>query len=225
MGVSDDLRAAAWDRYWATVEGQLGAGPSGFVRWALPFLHSAPGNDLVELGVGAARDMRFLLENGFQVRGVDFSHEAVRIAQQLLGTIPPALSSRGRIELGEAEAFLRQLPADGVAGVVGLVLYQTFAEEELPPLFDAVHRALRPGGFHLWGVRDDSHPFRERAAMVPPNQGGPAEALVPHIFFSEPRCDALSRRGFERVRLERRPETHYLFVADRKPGGNPIPGG
>ena len=219
----DDPRPAAWDRYWTTVEGQLGAGPSGFIRWTLPFLGSAPGNDLIELGSGAGRDLRFLLESGFGVRGVDFSTEAVRIARQLLATLPPELSARGTVELGDAEGFLSRLPAESAAAVVGLVLYQTFSEEELPRLFAGVRRVLRPGGLHLWCVRDDEHPLRERVAMVPPNQGGPCETLVSHTFFSEVRCDELSARGFERVQLARRPETHYLFVADRKPGGTAAP--
>ena len=215
----EDPRSTAWDRYWTTVEGQLGAGPSGFMRWALPLLPSAPGNELIEIGSGAGRDFRFLLENGFRVRGVDFSPEAVRIARQLLATLPPEVAARGAVEGGDAEQFLLDLSAGSVSAVLGLVLYETFSEEELSRLFAAIHRALRPGGLHLWCVRDASHPLRERVAMVPPNQGGPEGVVVPHTFFSEARCDELSGRGFARLRLERRPETHYLFVADRKPAG------
>ncbi|MCI4352161.1 MAG: class I SAM-dependent methyltransferase [Thermoplasmata archaeon] len=219
----DDRRPAAWDLYWTTVEGQLGVGPSGFVRWALPFLASAPGNELVELGSGAGRDLRFLIENGFRVRGVDFSVEAVRIARQLLATLPDEVSGRGTVERGEAVEFLKGQLSEQSTAVVGIVLYQTFSDEELLRLFAEVHRALRPGGLHLWCVRDDQHPLRDRRAMVPPNQGGTSESLVDHAFFSEARCDALSAAGFERVRLDRRPETHYLFVADRKPGASPAP--
>lgn len=215
----DDRRPAAWDLYWTTVEGQLGVGPSGFIRWALPFLASGPGNDVIELGSGAGRDLRFLLESGFRVRGVDFSAEAVRIAHQLLAPLPRDVSSRGTVEQGEAERFLAGLPPEDSAAVVGIVLYQTFSDEELTRLFDEVHRVLRPGGLHLWCVRDDQHPLRERRAMVPPNHGGAAETQVSHTFFSETRCDRLSAGGFERLQLELRPETHYLFVADRKPRG------
>jgi SAM-dependent methyltransferase len=217
--MADDRRSAAWDLYWATVEGQLGSGPSGFVRWALPWLDSAPGKEVIEMGSGAGRDLRFLLESGFRVRGVDFSPEAVRIARQLLATLPPEMSARGRVDQEDAARFLSGLPADSVSAVLGLVLYSTFTEPELVELFAAVHRALRPGGLHLWCVRDDSHPLREKPAMVPPNQGGPPGAHIVHAFFSEAACDRLSSAGFERVRLERRPETHYMFMADRKPAG------
>ena len=219
----DDARSAAWDLYWSTVEGQLGAGPSGFIRWALPFLSSAPGNELIEIGSGAGRDLRFLLESGFQVRGVDFSPEAVRIAQQLLATLPVAVAARGVLETSDAVHFLSALPADSVSAVIGLVLYETFSEEELGRLFPAIRRALRPGGLHLWCVRDDTHPLRDKVAMVPPNQGGPPGSTVPHTFFSEARCAELSAGGFVRARLERRSETHYLFIADRKPGGTQAP--
>ncbi|MCI4347515.1 MAG: class I SAM-dependent methyltransferase [Thermoplasmata archaeon] len=219
----DDRRPATWDLYWTTVEGQLGVGPSGFIRWALPFLASGPGNDVIELGSGGGRDLRFLLESGFRVRGVDFSAEAIRIAHQLLATLPGEVASRGAVERGEAEEFLNGLPPEDSAAVVGIVLYQTFSDEELTRLFGEVRRVLKPGGLHLWCVRDDQHPLRDRRAMVPPNQGGPSETQVSHSFFSEARCDALSAVGFERVRLERRPETHYLFVADRKPGGPVTP--
>jgi SAM-dependent methyltransferase len=215
--VAEDRRSAAWDLYWSTVEGQLGSGPSGFVRWALPLLRSAPGTELVEIGSGAGRDLRFLVENGFHVRGVDFSPEAVRIARVLLAALPDEVSARGSIELSDAERFLSGMPLDSVSAVLGLVLYETLSEEELVRLFAAIRRALRPGGLHLWCVRDDTHPLREKVAMVPPNQGGPPGNHVAHTFFSEARCDALSRVGFERAQLERRPETHYLFVADRKP--------
>jgi SAM-dependent methyltransferase len=216
--VAEDRRAAAWDLYWSTVEGQLGSGPSGFVRWALPWLRSVPGTDVVEIGSGAGRDLRFLVENGFRVRGVDFSPEAVRIARVLLAALPEEVSVRGSIEHGDAEHFLLGVPADSVPAVLGLVLYETLSEEELVRLFAAIHRALSPGGLHLWCVRDDTHPLREKVAMIPPNQGGPPGTHVAHTFFSEARCNSLSGAGFERVQLERRPETHYFFVADRKPG-------
>jgi SAM-dependent methyltransferase len=221
--VDEDRRVAAWDLYWTTVEGQLGAGPSGFVRWALPRLSSAPGNELVEIGSGAGRDLKFLLENGFRVRGVDFSPEAVRIARQLLGTLPADVSARGSVEQDDAEHFLSRLPAGSLAAVLGLVLYETLSDEELTRLFAGILRVLRPGGLHLWCVRDDSHPLRGKVAMVPPNQGGPPGTQIDHTFFSEARSDRLSHEGFERVQLERRPDTHYLFVADRKPGGPPSP--
>jgi SAM-dependent methyltransferase len=221
--VDGDRRAEAWDLYWSTVEGQLGSGPSGFLRWALPLLESAPGKDLVEIGSGAGRDLRFLLESGYQVRGVDFSSEAVRISRQLLATLPDEVAGRGRIEHAHAEPYLRGLPADSVSAVLGLVLYETLSDDELPRLFGAIRHALRPGGLHLWCVRDDSHPLREKVAMVPPNQGGTPEGHIAHTFFSEARSDRLTGSGFERVQLERRPETHYLFVADRKPGGAATP--
>jgi SAM-dependent methyltransferase len=217
--VADDLRSSAWDRYWITVEGQLGMGPSGFVRWARPFLDSAPGQDVVEIGSGAGRDLRFLLEEGFRVRGVDFSPEAVRIARLLLAALPPEVARRGNVEPGDAEQFLRNLPGESLSAVLGLVLYETLSDEERVRLFASVRRALRPGGLHLWGVRADSHPLRDQSAMIPPNQGGPPGPHVRHSFFSEAQCDALSAAaGFVRVRLDRRPETHYLFVADRAPG-------
>jgi SAM-dependent methyltransferase len=215
--VAEDRRSAAWDLYWSTVEGQLGSGPSGFVRWALPMLRSAPGTDVIEIGSGAGRDLRFLVENGFRVRGVDFSPEAVRIARVLLAALPDEVSARGSIEHSDAERFLSGVPAGSLSAVLGLVLYETLSDEELVRLFAAIHRSLGPGGLHLWCVRDDTHPLREKIAMIPPNQGGAPGGHVAHTFFSEGRCDALTRAGFERVQLERRPETHYLFVADRKP--------
>jgi SAM-dependent methyltransferase len=218
-----DDRRVAWDLYWSTVEGQLGVGPSGFIRWAFPLLESAPGKDLVEIGSGAGRDLRFLAESGFQVRGVDFSPEAVRIARKLLATLSKEVSSQVSVDEADAEQFLTDLPASSLSAVLGSVLYATFSEEELVRLFAAIRRALRPGGLHLWCVRDETHPLRENAAMIPPNQGGPPGTHIAHHFFSEARCDQLSGAGFERVRLDRRPETHYLFVADRKSGATPAP--
>lgn len=217
--MADDPRTAAWDLYWTTVEGQLGAGPSGFLRWALPFLDSAPGRELVEIGSGAGRDLRFLLQGGYRVRGVDFSPEAVRISRQLLAALPAEVSGRGQVELGDATAYLGGLPEESQSAVLGLVLYSTYTDAELTSLFTAIRRTLRPGGLHLWCVRDDTHPLREKAWMVPPNQGGSPDRQVAHTFFSEALCDRLSGAGFERVRLERRAETHYLFVADRRPVG------
>ena len=220
--MAEDRRVAAWDLYWSTVEGQLGSGPSGFVRWALPKLREAPGTDVVEIGAGAGRDVRFLVENGYRVRGVDFSPEAVRIARQLLATLPEEVAARGSLEHGDAERFLSGVPADSLSAVLGLVLYETLSEEELVRLFAAIHRGLRPGGLHLWCVRDDTHPLREKVAMIPPNQGGPPGTQIAHTFFSLARCDSLSRAGFERVEVERRPETHYLFIEDRKPVGSAV---
>jgi SAM-dependent methyltransferase len=220
--VAEDRRSEAWDLYWSTVEGQLGSGPSGFVRWALPLLRSAPGTDVVEIGSGAGRDLRFLAENGFQVRGVDSSPEAVRIARLLLAAVPEDVAVRASLHEGDAEQFLLGLPAESVSAVLGSVLYETLTEPELAGLFGAIHRSLRPGGLHVWGVRDDTHPLRQKPAMIPPNQGGPPGGHIARTFFSEARCDTLSAAGFERVQRERRGETHYLFIADRKPGDVPV---
>lgn len=81
---ADPAGAEFWDlRYGASfVPWDAGAVPAqlaAFVSCA-----SRPRNVLVP-GCGAARDVRFLAERGWNVLGIDFSHEALASARPILG--------------------------------------------------------------------------------------------------------------------------------------------
>lgn len=215
--MSDDPRTAAWDHYWTVVEGRLGSAPSGFLRWCLPWFERAPaGAGLVELGCGGGQDLQYLLRQGYRVRGVDASPVAVALTENAIAELPPDAAARGSAARADAAEFLEGLAPGSVAAVFGAVLYETLSDDELRRTFRAVRGALAAGGFHLWCVRETGHPLERTPDVLPPNTGDPRVPLVGHRFFTAAGCAELGADGFEPAALERREESHYLFVADRK---------
>ncbi len=210
------LRSGAWDSYWNTVGPRLGTSPGGFARWCLPFLTgSAPGSRVLELGCGPARDLRFFVEEGFSVDGVDSSPAALALAHDTLEGLPESLRSRAKLTEVEALADLERIGPNRYDAVVGIVLYETMSDPELARLFPLIRSRLRPGGLHLWCVRSTNYPLKDQPWLIPPNLGGNASQL-PHRLFTVRETEKLILGEFVRVRWEDVSERHYLYIADRR---------
>ncbi|MFZ1023838.1 MAG: class I SAM-dependent methyltransferase [Thermoplasmata archaeon] len=214
--LSVDGRTQAWNSYWEAGSDRLGTGPGGFARWCLPFLTKvAPGPRVLELGTGAGRDLQYFVEEGLVVDGVDSSHVALEMARTALARLPESVQTRAKLIEDDALRFLAAPATGSYDSIVGIVLYETMAEDELEEVFDRIHSRLRPGGIHLWCVRSTEYPLKSQPWLIPPNRGSEA-ARVPHRLFNVGETETIIRDRFERMRLEDVSERHYLYISDRR---------
>ena len=213
-----DNRAAVAERsYLRTPERFLGP-ESAFSHWSLSRLALDDAHpDIVELGCGPGRDLAFYLNHGCRVMAVDWSPTALRRTEQSLHHVPLSLRPRVSLKLSDAVALVERLLPEIVDGVVAHLSYMTMQDEEIERLFDGIAAALRPGGWHLYAVRDTSDPNHGRGSGVEMNTflGGPHE--VPYRYFTRELCDRLAVGRFDPVERYADPAHHLLYVGDRKP--------
>lgn len=200
--------------------------PSAFARWTLTVLARYPlHRELVELGAGTGRDARLFAESGLKVRGVELSTTAVDRALEENRLLREPYRSRVSVVHGEATHFLHLLHEATVDVVYSHLMFATFTPAELTEVWGEVRRVLRPGGLHLYCVRDTSDPNEGKGALVGPHTyfGGPHR--VAYRYFTREDLTALRGNAFEEVELARPPKLHVMYVADARRGpAAPPPG-
>jgi SAM-dependent methyltransferase len=103
-----------------------------------------PEMTVLDAGCGAGRNIVYLLQNGYQVRGVDEDPRAVDAVRRLAGELAPGLAPDNfRVEAVEAMTF-----ADQSVDVVisSAVLHFARDEAHFWAMLRAMWRVLRPGG-------------------------------------------------------------------------------
>jgi SAM-dependent methyltransferase len=178
---------------------------SPFLRWVLSSLGDRPlGQTWVELGSGYGRDLRALRARGYSAVGVDVSRVGTAIARR----------SGVTVVRGEALRFLSEWPEGSVDVVFSNLFYSLeFSEDDHRRLFDRVHRALVPRGFHAYSVRTVADPWYGKGVAVGPDTFDLApDGAVMH-FFSREYARRLRAGRFRCVRT-------WEGVED--PGGFPI---
>jgi cyclopropane fatty-acyl-phospholipid synthase-like methyltransferase len=110
------------------------------------FLHEhvglfAAGDRVLSLAEGEGRNAVFLAECGCEVRGVDFSPEgqakAMQLARSRSVTLDYVLADLTRYDMGESSW-------DAVVSI-----FCHMSEDDRPPLYAAIRRALKSGGIVL----------------------------------------------------------------------------
>jgi SAM-dependent methyltransferase len=213
-----DRQREFWRTKYAEDPTFFGDRESGFARWCVPIFRAEYVRDIVELGCGYGRDARYLAAEGFRVQGVDLTTEvAVRAGAPREPRLPVKLVE------GDALGFLAALPAQTVDAVFSNMFFNMdFTETEHRELFRAVHRALRPGGLHVYSARSTSDPWYGRGTPLGPDTFDPAPHGVAMHYFSEAYADRLSRGLFVPVRRFERSEgegdfpIRLLYVVDRR---------
>jgi SAM-dependent methyltransferase len=106
-------------------------------RRYLPLLEGVPRDQpVLELGCGPGQLLEYLGQRGFGCRvGIDLSEDQVRRAR---ARQQPAL-------VADALPFLRT-QAGRFGLIVAVDIFEHFTRDELIPLIEAIHAALRPGG-------------------------------------------------------------------------------
>lgn len=205
-----------------TDRGRFSGDHSAFAAWAVRRLELGGGQrDVIEIGAGPGRDSKFLVTRGFRVHAVEFAPTAVERLLATRQSLGEPFRSRLYVTDAEATEFLGMRPPGSADAVYAHLVYATFREEEMTQLIEAVATVLRPGGLHLFSVRDASDPLAGQGNEVAENTylGGPHE--VAYRYFTEELCDRLRGGWFERVDLSHPPQHHVIFVADRRISGPP----
>lgn len=95
-----------------------------------------PGARILELGCGGGRDAARMVERGFAVDATD-------------GTAAMVAKANERFDIGARQMRFDELAADGECDAIwahACLLH--VARADLPGVLAAIHRALRPGGWH-----------------------------------------------------------------------------
>ena len=103
-----------------------------------------PAGEVLDLGCGPGHLGRYLHERGIPTRGLDISHEMVRLAREL----NPGL------EFLQGDMRELPFPDEFFAGVAAFYSIIHLEPAELEPVFTELRRVLRPGGllalaFHI----------------------------------------------------------------------------
>lgn len=103
-----------------------------------------PGMTVLDAGCGGGRNLVYLLQNGFDVCGVDQDPRAIDAIRALAAQLAPQLSPQNfRVEPVDAMSF-----ADATADVVlsSAVLHFARDEQQFHAMVNEMWRVLRPGG-------------------------------------------------------------------------------
>jgi SAM-dependent methyltransferase len=212
--MEDESHSNDWSRYWSGSMERVGSGPGGLTRWAMSILGAAGVRTVLDLGCGPGRDLAALLEAGFSVVGVDAAPAAVALAREAVRRLPPGVAARARVEEADLREFLAAQPDGSADAVHAAVTYQFLTDPEWTAVFREVARVLRPGGLHVWSMREPSHPGATHPDQVPPNRPGEPVRTVPQ-FRSLEAATALAGPGWTRTAFARVPTLHVVYVVDR----------
>jgi SAM-dependent methyltransferase len=104
----------------------------------------APGMRVLDAGCGDGRNIIYLLGNGFEVHGVDLSHDAIARARSLAARLAPDLPSGNfRVEAVEHMSFA---DASFDAVISSAVLHFARDEKQWWSMLEEMWRVLAPGG-------------------------------------------------------------------------------
>lgn len=215
-----DIRRSVSERRYVNDRGRFAGESSDFATWAVRRLELTAGQrEVIEIGAGQGRDSKFLVTRGFRVHAVEFAPAAVERLLATRQSLGEPFRSRLLVADAEANEFLRTRPPASADAVYAHLAYGTFGDQELTRLMEAIATVLRPGGHHLFSVRDTTDPLAGQGTEVAENTylGGPHE--VAFRYFTEELCDRIRGPWFERVALSHQPRLHVIYVADRRTAG------
>jgi 2-polyprenyl-3-methyl-5-hydroxy-6-metoxy-1,4-benzoquinol methylase len=120
-----------------------------YQRSIRPLLPPPSAGPVVDIGCGAGQLVRCLLDDGYEASGVDISPEQVAEAQQ---------DGLDVVSQGDYLKILQDQPGQ-FAAVTATDLLEHLTKPEVLTTFDAVARALRPGGVFIARVPNAVSPF------------------------------------------------------------------
>lgn len=151
---------------------------------------------VLELGCGAGANLRFLVREGFQVAGIDFSPNALDVARQHLRADPSTAAAATEVDLRLGD--FRALPWPDESFDVTVDIEAVYANDAtgIADALAEIHRVLRPGGTHfgqMFGVETtgfSAAPGSDPHTIVKPTEG-PCAGLGPSHFFDGPELGRL----------------------------------
>jgi len=101
------------------------------------FLNNLNGKKVLDAGCGDGKDVKFLLEQGFDPIGVDFTEEFLKIAGE---KVP-----NGKFKLGDI-TDLSSFDDDSFDGIMAIYSLQHLPAEQLDQTLSGFRRILKPDG-------------------------------------------------------------------------------
>lgn len=185
-----------WDGSYACNPKFFGCEPSELAKRAMSLFEDAGLNKVLELGCGQGRDTWPMVRAGFSVCALDYSATGINQMQDFA-------NENGLICGLRVHDALQPLPfPDGHFDAIYSHMFFTmqFSMDELRSMMRECLRVLRPGGLHVYSVRNynDLHygKFEARGEDTWENPLG----FVVH-FFSEEKIRSLTD-GYEVIRIE-----------------------
>jgi SAM-dependent methyltransferase len=169
-------------------------------RWTAPFLvplQEAGARRILDLGCGTGNEALSLLQEGFDVVGLDYSSEAIGITRSRTG-------SRGRFLVADMAKPL-PFPDGHFDAVMSNVAAHMFSDAITRSIFSEVRRIVRPNGlflFHLNSLEDrplrakHKRPIREMEPDYILEEGG----QTMHFFSRDYLLELL--KGWRSLHLE-----------------------
>lgn len=125
-----DLHAKHFADHTTIFRGKLGG-------WMDRFTGELPqGSRILDIGSGAGRDAAYMVERGFDVTGIDFSSELVRIAKKNV--------SIAQFQIMDFEEM--DFPSDSFDGVWASASLLHVPRKNLLPVLKNIHTILKEGG-------------------------------------------------------------------------------
>jgi SAM-dependent methyltransferase len=146
-----------WEGMFAKNRDMYGTGPSDPARFAIDLLERASARDVLELGAGQGRDTLAFLAAGFEVTALDYAADALRTLRETAEV--RGLANRLTTVVHDVRHPL-PLPSESMDAAYSHMLFNmALSTLEVDALGREVHRALRPGGIHIFAVRHvgDAH--------------------------------------------------------------------
>lgn len=214
-----DAQQQRWDETFGTKPDRFGQAPSHPAAVAVhAFCAQLPAvQTILELGGGQGRDTEFFAQRGFRVTALDYSPAALRALRVRLEATGLATA----VEMVQHDVRQRLPFADATfdACYSHMLYCMALTQGELESLSHEVHRVLRPGGLHIYTVRNTQDPDFAKG-LHHGEKLYEDEGFIVH-FFDRELVDHLAK-GFELLNLEEfeegpLPRRLYLVTLRRTP--------
>lgn len=107
--------------------------------------------NVLELGCGTGNHAVLLAKEGYQIHGVDFSHQMLQKASDRLLQLPPDLASKLKFSHADIRHIKLNHSFDVVLSLFHVISYQ-ITNEDILAAFAAVKEHLKPGGIFIFDV-------------------------------------------------------------------------
>lgn len=190
-----DAQEVHWGQVFAGNPSMFGEEPSVAARWAADLFKQEEAQHLLELGSGQGRDTIFFAREGFSIDALDYCQNGVEaLNRRLVALDAPGASRASRHDVREPLPF-----DDGTfdACFSHMLFCMALSTAELALLSHEVLRVLRPGGVHVYTVRNTDDPHYGTGIPRGEDLYEIAGGFIVH-FFDRKKMDRLAE-GYEIV--------------------------